>query len=218
LQIDEQYRQIDDSQLATLQPKAMMQALLVKVLDEGIGRLYFERQSQAGRILWSRDGILQAVVESIDTQLFQGVINEFKLLTHLSLIALKKAKQVEIERSYEGQRILLRFRIMPNAYGEEATLQVLRGTALRFYQQQQIDKLGRDALDAAQILQRRLQEIRDRARQSLNFEVTRSETLPALIQLLKQMEAQVQEIVAAYDLYEAGEGVPSDASGESIKE
>jgi hypothetical protein len=93
---------------------------------------------------------------------------------------------------------------MPNAYGEEATLQVLRGTALKFYQQQQqIEKLGRDALDAAQLLQYRLSEIRQRARSSFNSRTTRTETLPAIIKMLKQMESQVAEIVAAYDLDES---------------
>ena len=200
LQIDEEYRNLGEGQLANLAPKALMQALLGQILEEGIGRLYFERPGgDVGRILWSKDGILQAVLESIEPQIFQGVINEFKLLTHLSLMAVKKPKQVEIERMYGGERILLRFRVMPNAYGEEATLQILRGTALRFYQQQQIDKLGRDALDAAQTLNRRLSEMRDRARQTLNFKPTRSNTLPNIIQLLKQMEAQIQDLVAEHE-------------------
>ena len=214
LQIDEQYRhQFEALQIATLPPKALMQALLGRVLEEGIGRLYFERPGHNGRILWSKDGILQAVLESIKPQVFQGVINEFKLLTHLSLVAVKKPKQVEIERLYEGERILLRFRVMPSAHGEEATLQVLRGTALRFYQQQQIDKLGRDALDAAQALSRRLKEIRDRARQSLNFKATRSETLPAIIQLLKEMECQVQELVSEHGLTKDGRPAKSTSKG-----
>jgi hypothetical protein len=93
----------------------------------------------------------------------------------------------------------LRFRVMPGSHGEEATLQVLRGTALRFYQQQQIDKLGRDALDAAQALQGRLNEIRDRARQALNFAPQRTEALPAIIQMLKQMESQVHEMIVLYE-------------------
>ncbi|MEO1094742.1 MAG: hypothetical protein AAFX01_07570 [Cyanobacteria bacterium J06638_28] len=199
LQIDNPYRNVPDDQLANLPPKALMQALLSKVLEEGIGRLYFESRADSGRILWSKDGVLQSVLEFVNSQVFQGVINELKLLTHLSLIATKKTRQVEIERLYENQRILLRFRVMPNVHGEEATLQVLRGTALKFYQQQQIDKLGRDALDTAQRLQYRLNEIRDRARQSLNFRSARSETLPAIIQLLKQMETQVQEMLISYD-------------------
>lgn len=210
LQISDHDLEIEEHQLATLTPKVLMQVLLSKVLEEGIGRLYFERRANAGRILWSKDGVLQSVLESLESQVLQGVINEFKLLTHMSLIAVKKPRQVEIERLYENQRILLRFRVMPHTSGEEATLQVLRGTALRFYQQQQIDRLGRDALDAAQVLQHRLNDIRDRARQSLNFKVTRSETLPAIIQLLKQMEAQVQEIVSTYDLDEKLIAPPTD--------
>jgi type II secretory ATPase GspE/PulE/Tfp pilus assembly ATPase PilB-like protein len=200
LNLNEQYYDVASDRLRFLPPDALMQVLLSQVLDEGIGRLYFECRPQMGRILWSRDGILQAVVESIHPQLFQGVINELKRLTHLSLIPVKKSRQVEIERTYKGQRILLRFRVIPSPYGEEATLQVLRGAALRFYQQQQLDRLGRDALDMAQHLQFRLNEIRDRARHSLNLKSTRSETLPALIDLLKQMEAQVEEILATYDL------------------
>lgn len=204
LSLERHYREIANDRLASLPPNALMQALLSRVLDEGIGRLYFERRSHTGRILWSRDGVLQAIVESIDAQILQGVINELKRLTHLSLISVTKSKQVEIERSYENQRILLRFRVIPTTHGEEATLQVLRGTALRFYQQQQIDRLGRDALDAAQVLQNRLSEIRSRARDSLNFQPTKSETLPSLIQLLKKMEAQVEELLLGYDLIEKG--------------
>jgi type II secretory ATPase GspE/PulE/Tfp pilus assembly ATPase PilB-like protein len=199
LNIDEQYQNLPDARLGELQPKELMQALLSKVLQEGIGRLYFERQPQLGRILWSRDGVLQAVVGDVDALIFQGVINELKLLTHLSLISVRKPRQVEIERLYKGDRLLLRFRVMPGKHGEEATLQVLRGPALRFYQQQQIDKLGRDALDAAQMLQGRLNEIRDRARQTLNFATNRGDALPTIIQMLRQMERQVQEMIAVYE-------------------
>ncbi|MGD1905394.1 MAG: hypothetical protein ACFB0C_05290 [Leptolyngbyaceae cyanobacterium] len=199
LQVDERHKAAAETDLAQLQPKELMQALMSKVLGEGIGRLYFERKAESGRILWSRDGVLQAVLRDVNPMVFQGVINELKLLTHLSLISVRKPRQVEIERLYQETRILLRFRVMPGTHGEEATLQVLRGTALKFYQQQQIDKLGRDALDAAQTLQRRLNEIRDRARQSLDFNLTRSETLPAIVQMLKQMESQVYEIISFYE-------------------
>ncbi|MDA0672637.1 MAG: hypothetical protein O3C67_02890, partial [Cyanobacteria bacterium] len=40
LYIDERYESLDEATLATLQPKELMQALLSKVLQEGIGRLY----------------------------------------------------------------------------------------------------------------------------------------------------------------------------------
>ncbi|ASC74188.1 uncharacterized protein XM38_051630 [Halomicronema hongdechloris C2206] len=197
LQLNATYQQADPDTLAQLPPKELMQALLARVLAEGIGRLYFERRSQEGRILWSKDGVLQSVLNSVPSSVFQAVINELKLLTHISLIPVSKPKQVEVERLYQQDRVLLRFRVMPSKHGEEATLQVLRGMALKFHQQQQIDKLGRDALTIAQDLQIRLNEIRSRGHHSLNTPHTRNETLPAIIQLLKQMERQVKEMMTA---------------------
>lgn len=198
LEIPQQYIGISPEELKRLPPKELTQALLGHVLAEGIGRLFFERQSSKGRILWSKDGVVQAALESVHPNLFQGVINEIKRLTHLSLIPLSKPKQVEIERLFRQERVLLRFRVMPGNHGEEATLQVLRGAALRFHQQQQIDTLGRDALTLAQTLQVRLNELRDKAQQTLgssNPGIIQTETLPALINLLRRMENQIDELL-----------------------
>ena len=195
LQVDSdgQFSAIDE--LVNLTAKEMMHELLKRVITDGIGRLYFERQADSGRILWSKDGVLQSVLENLQSSLFQSVINELKLLTHLVLSTANKPKQVEIERLYQGQRVLLRFRIMPGKYGEDATLQVLRGAALKFYQQQQIDKLSHNALGIAQKLQHQISQIRERGRQNLNLSAAQVETLPAIIELLKQMETQVKEIM-----------------------
>lgn len=176
-----------------------MQALLDKVIGDGIGRLYFKREGALNRILWSRNGVLEGLIEPVESQVLQAVINEFKQLTHMALMPVAQPQQVEIERTHNGQRVLLRLQIMPSKVGEQATLQVLRGAALQFHQQQQMDRLERDALDAAQMLQKRLNAIRDRARDSLDKQSARSETLPTLVKLLKQLEAQVQEIEAAYE-------------------
>ncbi|MEL6249156.1 MAG: hypothetical protein AAFR15_14235, partial [Cyanobacteria bacterium J06627_15] len=110
--------------LQHLSPTELTQALLDQVIAEGIGRLYLERNEQTGRILWSKDGVLQSVLEQIDPQVFQGVINELKLMVNLSLIPVRKPKQIEVERVHRDQPILLRFRLIPGNHGEEATLQV----------------------------------------------------------------------------------------------
>lgn len=181
--------------LQHLPPKALTEALLDRVVDEGIGRLYLERQLQVGRILWSKDGVLQSVLEQIDLQVFQEVLNELKLMVNLSLIPTRKPRQVEIERLHREQPILLRFRLIPGTHGEEATLQVLRGAALKFYQQQQIEKMGRDALGMAHTLQQRLTDIRQQARQNLPTEPVPNETLPAIVEILKTMEQQVNDMM-----------------------
>ena len=142
--------------------------------------------------------MLQSVFDNLQALTFQAVINELKLLTHLPETTDNKSKQVEIERLYKGKRVLLRFRTMPGKYGEEATLQILRGAALKFYQQQQIDKLSNNALGSAQKLQTQLNQIRERRRQNLTLSGVQTETLPAIFNLLKEMETQVQEILVEH--------------------
>lgn len=180
--------------LATLPPKKLLHELLARVLAGGIGRLYFERHQNSGRILWSQNGVLQSVLEGLDTAVFQGVINELKRLTHLSLIPVEHPKQVEIERIYQQNRLLLRLRVMPGTHGEEGTLQVLRGAALKFYQQQQLENLSRDALTMAQQLQTKINEIQKRTRIDPTLTAGQLEALPALDELVKSLNKQLEAL------------------------
>lgn len=185
--------------VAAMSPKALMQALVQQVLREGIGRLYFERQAQRGKVLCSQDGVLQSVIDDLNLDLFQSVINELKRLTHLPLLPVTHTKQVEIERLYQRERVLLRLRIIAGSHGEEATLQVLRGAALKFYQQQQIDQLGRDALGIAHTLQQRIYAIRDRTKENMVMDKTPTATLLAVSNILKAMETQINQLIQAQD-------------------
>lgn len=176
--------------IVTLAPQQLLQELLGRVLIGGIGRLYFERQSEQGRILWSQDGVLQSVLDGLTLSVFQGLIIELKRIFNLPLLPVMQPKQVEIERRYQQECLLLRLRVMPGTHGEEATLQVLRGVALKFYQRQQLETLGQDALRLAQQLQRKLNEIRDRSyRYPLPLE-----TLPALNQQLRGLDKQLEAL------------------------
>jgi type II secretory ATPase GspE/PulE/Tfp pilus assembly ATPase PilB-like protein len=174
--------------LVDLPADALLQELLARVLARGIGRLYFECHADYGRILWSQDGVLQSVLDRLSLPLFQGIVNALKQLMQLAPDPVDVLKQVEAEYSYDRQRILLRCRFMPNGYGEEATLQVLRGAALKFYQQQQVSKLERDALGIAKQLQTKLKEIRDRAYAEPGLTSAKFDVLPALSQFLQSME------------------------------
>ncbi|MDP8962422.1 MAG: hypothetical protein M3O33_00255 [Cyanobacteriota bacterium] len=176
--------------IATLAPKQLLQELLGRVLIGGIGRLYFERQQERGRILWSQDGVLQSVLEGLTLPVFQGLIIELKRIVNLPLLPVAQPKQVEIERRYQQEGLLLRLRVMPGTYGEEATLQVLRGVALKFYQRQQLERLSQDALKLAQQLQSKLNEIRDR---SVRYPM-RLEALPAINQLLRGLDQQLEAL------------------------
>ncbi|MCY7384062.1 MAG: hypothetical protein LH628_16040 [Microcoleus sp. CAN_BIN18] len=177
--------------LATLAAPQLLQELLGRVLLDGIGRLFFERHQSQGRILWSQDGVLKSILEGIEPVLFQEVINELKRLTDMPVSPVEQPKQVEVERIYQNTHLLLRLRVMAVGGKEEATLQVLRGAALRFYQQQQLSTLSRDALQLAQELQRKVNQIRDRTRLS----PLPLEGLPALEQVIKNVDGQIEALM-----------------------
>ncbi len=177
--------------LATLPAPQLLQELLGRVLLEGIGRLFFERHQSQGRILWSQDGVLKSMLEGIDIVLFQEVIDELKRLTDMPVCAVEQPKQVEVERIYQNTHLLLRLRVMAVGGKEEATLQVLRGAALRFYQQQQLSNLSRDALRLAEELQRKVNQIRDRTRLS----PVPLEGLPALEKMIRNLDDQIEALI-----------------------
>ncbi|MGA9382882.1 MAG: hypothetical protein WBV73_29325 [Phormidium sp.] len=192
LEVEAQYLSSPIEVLAELPPKVLLNELLARVLAGGIGRLYLENHQDKGRILWSQNGVLQLVLEGVNTSILQGLIQELKRLTYLPMLPVEKAKQAEIERIYKQNRLLLRLRVMPGTYGEEATLQVLRGAALKFYQQQQLENLSRDALNIAQQLQQKVNEIRERTHLDPSLNTDKLDALPALDELVQSLEEQIK--------------------------
>ena len=88
------------------------------------------------------------------------------------------------------QRILLRLRITPKEVGEEATIQVLRGAALKFYQKHQIHNLRRDTQAIAQELRQKVLELGRRNHQG---EIDRS-TLPEIDRTIASLEDQLIQL------------------------
>jgi len=182
--------------LAALSPKELLQELLARILDWGIGRLYLERQSQQGRILWSQNGAVQAVINGLELQKFEEVIRELKILTESPMEVVQKTRQVEAERLYQNNRLLLRLRLIPGKHGEEATLQVLRGAALKFYKQQQLVSMGQEAMGFAHQLQSKINEIYVHSHTQSILLPENLNTLPDLMRALKRMEYQLHELQA----------------------
>ncbi|MEH2320853.1 pilus assembly protein PilB [Nostoc sp.] len=178
--------------LPTLPPKKLLEELLGRILAGGIGRLYLERQAYEGRILWSDNGVLQSVLDKLPLSVFQGVLNELKRFASLPVITVTEPKQVEKEYVYQKSRLLLRLRVMPGNCGEEATLQVLRGAALKFYQQQQLARLSRDALGISHQLSIKLHELHERLLLNPSLDSHQSEALITLHQLVKNLDQQIK--------------------------
>ncbi|MBD0388345.1 MAG: pilus assembly protein PilB [Nostoc sp. C3-bin3] len=186
--------------LPTLAPKKLLEELLGRILAGGIGRLYLERQAYEGRILWSDNGVLQSILDKLPLSVFQGVLNELKRFASLPVTTLVEPKQVEKEYVYQENRLLLRLRVIPGIYGEEATLQVLRGAALKFYQQQQLTRLGHDALVISQQLSFKLHELQERFFMNPELGSQQLEALVALNQLVENLDQQIQ-ILAVKSAY-----------------
>lgn len=203
LAVSTRYREESIALLAQLPPSRLLQELLGRVLGTGIGRLFFERQERHGRILWSQNGVLQSAIESVPFSKIQALIDELKQLTHLPLTPVTQVQQVEIERSYQRDRVLLRLRIMPAPNGEQATLQVLRGAALKFYQKQQLTSLSRDALSIAQKLQQKMDELHSHTQTAtpLMVDQLQPDMVPALNQVLQIVEQQLTELKQIRDSY-----------------
>lgn len=182
--------------LTQLPPKKLLEELLGRVLGGGIGRLYFERQPYQGKILWSDNGVLQSVLENLPLSLFQGVLNELKRFACLPVSQLAEPQQVEKECVYQQSRLLLRLRVMPGKYGEEATLQVLRGAALKFYQQQHLSRLSRDALSISQQLSLKLHELQQRLLLNPSPKSDQLEAVETLSKLVNNLDQQIKILTA----------------------
>ncbi|EKQ68410.1 GSPII E family protein [Leptolyngbyaceae cyanobacterium JSC-12] len=183
--------------LADLPPHELLEELLGRVLSWGIGRLYLEHKAKYGRIVWSQNGVVQAVLEELPLDTFLGVIQALKQLTQTPLVPVQKPKQIEVDRLYQNETLLLRLRLMPNKQGaEEATLQILRGEALRFYRQQQLVNLGQEALSIAQQFQQKISEIYHYSRSHSVPFPNHLSILPELDRTLKRLSYQLTEIQA----------------------
>ncbi|GAX37129.1 GspE/PulE/PilB domain-containing protein [Nodularia sp. NIES-3585] len=192
LQVDFPEEFIPVEMLASLPPKKLLKELLGRVLNGGIGRLYLERQPYQGKIILSNNGVMQFGLENIPLSVFQGVLNQLKCFASLPFSKLVEPKQVEKECLYQKNRLLLRLRVMPGTYGEEATLQVLKGTALEFYQQQQLARLSRDALGISQQLSFKLHELQQRIFLNPSLKSEQLTAVSTLNQLVKNLDQQIK--------------------------
>jgi len=185
--------------LVNLPAKKILGELLGRILAGGIGRLYLERQSDQGRILWSDNGVLQSVLDKLPITVFQGVIDELKQITSLNKSGIMEVQQAEKEFLCQQKRLLLRLRVMPNSHGQEATLQVLRGAALKFYQQQKLTHLSRSTLEAIKQLSQMLHELQDRLMLDSNPTHEQLTAIENLNQLMERID-QETKILAAQNL------------------
>jgi hypothetical protein len=174
----------------SLSGEAFMHGLLIRMMASGVGRLFLVRKLGCGQVLWTENGAAKMLLEQVAQDQFRGAIEALKQLTHLPTAPVQAPIEVEIERFYQRQRILLRLRITPKDDGEEATIQVLRGAALKFYQKHQIHNLRRDTSAIAQELRQKVLEL---GKRSASDDIDRS-TLPEIDRTIASLEEQLIQL------------------------
>ena len=159
LQVKSRRPSVSLESLGSLNSQELWNELLFRVIQSGLGRLSLERHLNYGRVIWSQNGVVKDSLPKITITVFDDLIDRLKTLGDLPLITCQKSKRVEIERYYNGERLLLRLHFLPGKFGEESTIQVLRDKALAFYQERQMEILGEQALRLAQQLEKKLKQI-----------------------------------------------------------
>ena len=212
------------SMLVMLPPDRLLLALLAQVLSSGIGRLFFERREKQGSIVYSQDGIRQSVLDALPLDLFQETLVQLKQFMDLDAVPvtegsaqIKDQRESDSEFIYRDERVLLRLRVMPGNYGEEATLQVLRGKAMEFYQEKKLEEWSQAAMSSAKLLKFLVRKIRSaylhrphRSGHPLTF-------LPQLEHLLDQLETEMEELSHSptSDLDSPNSDIPNPANAAS---
>lgn len=146
--------------LIDLPPKLLWQELLSGAISGGIGRLFFRQLATHGHIMCSRDGVIQSSLEDVPLDVFSEVVKEIKKMAKLPLTKLKKNKKVALQKFHDQERVLLRGEFFIGEFGDEITLQVLRGQALHFYEQRQVDKTLKKAIYLGRQLEKTLRKIK----------------------------------------------------------
>ena len=186
------------SMLVMLPPERLLPALLARVLSNGIGRLFFERREKDGSILYSQDGVQQAVLDALPVELFEATLARLKQFVRFEDDELGDApgsqRETDSEFLYRDERVLLRLRVMAGNYGEEATLQVLRGRAMDFYQEQKLAEWSLAALSSAKLLKDCVRKIRSAYQSPLLTADRDLRFLPQLEQLLDRLETEMEEL------------------------
>jgi hypothetical protein len=148
--------------LAVLPPKILLQELLGRALLAGITYLEFDNQSDRCRILWNQSGVLQPLLTELSSYQLNGVLD----CLYQSLNANRSQPIAMLEYHYQNQAVILDVR----SHGSTTALRILKGAALRFYQQQQASQLKQESMLLIEQLRARLEQL-SHYRQSNDLEL-----------------------------------------------
>lgn len=117
------------------------------------------RYSDRGGIVTEKDNSVQSSLDRVPLPIFCSLIDEIKRMARLPQNTSTHPQKLVLERFYEQERILLRLEFSVQQQLETVGIQILRGLALKTYEQQQMDRLSAQALELAKQLEKTLRKI-----------------------------------------------------------
>jgi Type II secretion system (T2SS), protein E, N-terminal domain len=162
LAVSTQHLASSPATLAVLPPKSLLQELLGRALLAGITYLEFDNQGDRSRILWNQSGVLQPLLTELSSYQLNGVLD----CLYQSLNANRSQPIAMLEYQYQNQAVILDTRCQ----GSTTALRLLKGAALRFYQQQQASQLKQESMLLIEQLRCRLEQL-SHYRQSNDLEL-----------------------------------------------
>ncbi|MEL6927529.1 MAG: hypothetical protein AAFO95_02700, partial [Cyanobacteria bacterium J06600_6] len=117
------------------------------------------RYRHRGGIVAEQNQDVQSNIDQIPLPIFCSVIDEIKRMARLPQNTANHPKKLVLERFYNRERILLRLEFSARANLEEVGIQIIRGSALKIYEQQQMDRVSDQALQLAKQLEKTLRRI-----------------------------------------------------------
>ncbi len=148
--------------LAVLPPKTLLQELLGRALLAGITYVELDNQGDRSRILWNQSGVLQPLLTELSSYQLNGILD----CLYQSLNANRSQPIAILEYHYQNQAVVLDVR----SQGPTTALRILKGAALRFYQQQQASQIKQESLLLIEQLRSRLDQL-SHYRQSNDLEL-----------------------------------------------
>ncbi|BAZ45178.1 hypothetical protein NIES4102_21960 [Chondrocystis sp. NIES-4102] len=145
--------------LPELLPQLSWHKLLEQTFKYHTEQLQLTRYSDRGSIFAYRNQVVQSSLDQIPLPLFCSLIDEIKRMSRVSGEITAQPHKVVIERFYELERILLRLEFKLQNQQEKVIIQILRAESLKDYEQQQLNKIGEQALHLAQQLEKTLRRI-----------------------------------------------------------
>jgi Type II secretion system (T2SS), protein E, N-terminal domain len=145
--------------LPRLSPQLSWQKLLDQAFQHQAEYITLTRYSDRGGITTEKDKSPQSTLDRVPLPLFCSLIDEIKRMARLPQNTSSHPQKLVLERLYEQERILLRLEFTVQQQLEAVRIQILRGQALKIYEQQQMDRVCDQALQLAKQLEKTLRRI-----------------------------------------------------------